>query len=144
MSAARRGISVEGCTLYTTSFPCHECARHIVAAGIERVVFIAPYPKSRVAYLYDDSISIDEDVAEKVPFRAFLGIAPRLYTRVFEMPERKGGDGAWLDWDVVRRAQSPRQVEPFDSYVRKERDWAAYLERQLHAKGVLPAKPEQA
>ena len=50
-SAAIRGVSLRGGTLYSTTFPCRECARHIVAAGIERVVFIEPYPKSKVEQL---------------------------------------------------------------------------------------------
>src|SRR5579871_385409 len=46
VDAARRGVAIAGCTLYTTTFPCHECARHIVAASIRQVVYIDPYPKS--------------------------------------------------------------------------------------------------
>lgn len=30
--------SVEGCTLYVTSYPCNVCARVIVQAGIDKVV----------------------------------------------------------------------------------------------------------
>lgn len=45
-SAARIGVSIRGATLFTTTFPCHGCAKHIVDAGIERVVYIEPYPKS--------------------------------------------------------------------------------------------------
>ena len=33
--AALRGISLKGATLYCTTFPCHMCARHIIAAGID-------------------------------------------------------------------------------------------------------------
>lgn len=33
MDAARLGTSIEGATMYCTTFPCHMCARHIVAAG---------------------------------------------------------------------------------------------------------------
>src|SRR5205823_8721516 len=40
IDAARRGVSVAGCTMYVTTFPCHLCARHIVAAGIKRLVYI--------------------------------------------------------------------------------------------------------
>lgn len=37
--AAKRGISVEGCTLYTTPLPpCVNCAKFIVQAGITQVV----------------------------------------------------------------------------------------------------------
>ncbi|MDZ7714353.1 MAG: anti-phage dCTP deaminase [Rhodovibrio sp.] len=44
--AARRGLSIANSTLYCTTFPCHMCARHIISAGIMRVVYIEPYPKS--------------------------------------------------------------------------------------------------
>ncbi len=47
MSCARTGRSVRGATMYVTTFPCHSCARHIIASGIKRVVYVEPYPKSR-------------------------------------------------------------------------------------------------
>jgi dCMP deaminase len=37
--AARQGISTEGSTLYVTVSPCEVCARLLIAAGIERVVY---------------------------------------------------------------------------------------------------------
>lgn len=36
--AARKGSSTEGATLYVTHFPCENCAKVIVAAGIKRVM----------------------------------------------------------------------------------------------------------
>jgi len=42
LSAARMGKSTVGATLFSTTFPCHNCAKHIVSAGINRVVFILP------------------------------------------------------------------------------------------------------
>lgn len=44
--AARLGRATAGASLYCTTFPCHLCAKHIVAAGMDRVVFLEPYPKS--------------------------------------------------------------------------------------------------
>jgi len=41
--AARRGVSVEGCTLYSTDSPCVACARAAVQTGIVRVVYDRPY-----------------------------------------------------------------------------------------------------
>jgi dCMP deaminase len=32
--------SVEGCTLYVTLYPCNECAKDIIQAGIKEVVFL--------------------------------------------------------------------------------------------------------
>ena len=45
LSCARSGVSPRGGVLYCTTFPCHNCAKHIVAAGIERVFYVEPYPK---------------------------------------------------------------------------------------------------
>ena len=36
--AARNGIRTEGCTLYTTHYPCSACAKLIIQAGIVCVV----------------------------------------------------------------------------------------------------------
>ncbi len=81
--AARRGLSVKDATLYCTTFPCHMCARHILAAGIMRVVYIEPYPKSMAKELYKGSLNVDDDPeADKksVAFRPFVRhIAPPVY-----------------------------------------------------------------
>jgi cytidine deaminase len=94
--AALRGISVRGGTLYCTTFPCHMCARHIIAAGIHRVVYIEPYPKSRAKRLYNRAIRVDEDReadADAVRFEAFVGVAPSRFLDLFEMVERKDRQG---------------------------------------------------
>ena len=41
--AAKNGIVTNGCTLYVTTAPCVHCAKLIVAAGIEKVVFRDAY-----------------------------------------------------------------------------------------------------
>lgn len=47
LSVAREGKrSLVGATLFTSTYPCHNCARHIVAAGIRQVVYIEPYKKA--------------------------------------------------------------------------------------------------
>ncbi len=38
-SAARRGVSLLGCTMYLTGPPCNECMKGIVQAGIHRVIW---------------------------------------------------------------------------------------------------------
>jgi len=100
--AARRGNAVKGGTLYTTTFPCHLCARHIIAAGIKRVVYIEPYPKSLAKELYDDSLVIDPQyqVKNRVHFEPFVGIAPIRYMHFFEAKgKRKSPEGDVVDWD---------------------------------------------
>ncbi len=77
--------------MYVTTFPCHLCARHIVAAGIKKVVYIEPYAKSLTAELYPDSIAVEDHQGEDraVRFIPFLGVSPKQYLRLFEASKRK-------------------------------------------------------
>ena len=36
--------AMEGCTLYTTLFPCNECAKSIIQFGIKKVVYLDDKP----------------------------------------------------------------------------------------------------
>jgi tRNA(Arg) A34 adenosine deaminase TadA len=96
--AARLGRSTLEATLYCTTFPCHLCAKHIVAAGIDRVVFLEPYPKSYAKKLHDDSITFDPNDKTKVLFQAFIGISPRRYRDIFEKRRRKNERHAVKEW----------------------------------------------
>lgn len=95
--AARLGIKVQGGTIFCTTFPCHMCSKHIVSAGLKRVVFLEPYPKSLTSDLHPDSVSIEGtsrggfsrfDAVEFVPF---FGITPRRYREFFARTKRKIG-----------------------------------------------------
>src|SRR5207244_3956191 len=79
MSAGRLGTPVVGAWAYTTTFPCHECTRHLIASGISRVYYIEPYPKSLAERLHDDAIVIDPNKppTDRVAFLPFVGVAPR-------------------------------------------------------------------
>jgi cytidine deaminase len=115
--AARRGLSVKDSTLYCTTFPCHMCARHIIAAGVRRVVYIEPYPKSMAKDLYRGSLDVDDDPGsdtDAVAFRPFVGISPRRYIEFFEMPKRKDARGHVIDW--VPTTASPR-IKRYPTYV---------------------------
>lgn len=86
LSAARNGISVRGSTLYTTTYPCHNCAKHIVAAGVKKVKFVEPYPKSYAIEMHSDSIEANgEGAKHKVKFEPFVGIGPRRFVDLFSM-----------------------------------------------------------
>lgn len=90
--AARKGLPIAKATLYSTTFPCHMCAKHIVAAGIVKVVYLEPYPKSYARELHDDSIRIEGDgPPERVDFVPFIGISPYRYRDLFERGKRKYG-----------------------------------------------------
>jgi deoxycytidylate deaminase len=84
--AVRRGVSVRGGTLYGTTFPCHECARHLIAAGISRVVYLEPYPKSLVFEFYREETEFDPPAGRKtdrVRFEPFRGITPVRFSELF-------------------------------------------------------------
>lgn len=116
VDAARRGNKVQGSILYCTTFPCHMCARHIIGAGIKQVVFIEPYPKSKVEDLYRDSVAVEgTGVADKISFSAFVGISPTTYQELFEMPKRKDKDGSATKWE--RAKSSPRLERIVLAYV---------------------------
>ncbi len=99
LSCARAGISTRGGCLYTTTFPCHNCGKHIVDAGIKKVIYVEPYPKSKVPELLSDSISIagerpvqreKDDCTEpqechKVLFEPFIGVSARRFVDLFSM-----------------------------------------------------------
>jgi deoxycytidylate deaminase len=96
--AARKGLAIQSGTLFCTTFPCHLCAKHIVAAGIKRVVFLEPYPKSYAWKLHSDSIEIDQrGHPTKVSFEAFIGVSPVRYRDLFEKRKRKI-DGVAQKW----------------------------------------------
>jgi deoxycytidylate deaminase len=108
--AARRGIEVQDATLYTTTFPCHNCARHIIGAGIKKVVFIEPYAKSRAPQLHSDAViveSFNDEGDDRITFEPFVGVAPRRYLEMFDAasrerlghPGREDSDGHRLELD---------------------------------------------
>ncbi|MCG3773955.1 MAG: tRNA-specific adenosine deaminase [Nitrospira sp.] len=130
VSAARQGISVDKAVLYTTTFPCHVCARHIVAAGIERVVYVEPYPKSLVGDLHQDSIVVDNPngASKHVLFIQFIGIAPRPFMRLFGMESK--------DW---RKTQAGKIV-PWNPMIANPRLYespAIYLIEEQHSFDIL-------
>jgi deoxycytidylate deaminase len=113
LACARKGISTVGRTLYTTTFPCHNCARHIIGAGIARVVYIEPYPKSKAKELHEDAIEVGESARTSnplaIPFVPFVGISPSKYSLLFSAKpmysqevSRKLKSGNSIDWQRSR------------------------------------------
>lgn len=123
LDAARRGQPILGATLFSTTFPCHNCAKHIVGAGIKKVIYIEPYPKSLAEDLHPDSISIDPTgaVSGRVVFKPFVGVAPLSYLPLFEkgFARRKTKDG--LAVEFIPTEARPKLVESWDlSYLERE------------------------
>lgn len=110
--AARLGKSVKGSILYVTTFPCHNCTKHIIASGIKRVIFLEPYPKSRAKQLHSHEIEIEKFSENKVSYLPFLGISPFRYRDIFEKSSRKMGGEAktWYSGDDQPRPLIPEML----------------------------------
>jgi deoxycytidylate deaminase len=114
--AARLGRSIKGSTIYCTTFPCHNCSKHILASGIKRVVYLEPYIKSRVSELHSDEIAIG-----KVSFVPFMGISPYRYKLIFQKGRRKDGDGTAHEWYQNKKRLRTEVALP--TYIMSEK-WA--------------------
>ena len=138
VDAAFRGVSVSGGTLYATTFPCHMCAKHIVAAGIKRVVYMEPYPKSMAPVLHSDSIVVDTewDVAERVAFEPFVGISPRQYIDAFTALPREDAKGKPIS--IVARKEDPRYTTAAEGYLANEERYWKDLAEKLNKAGLQP------
>lgn len=135
VGAARSHVSVKGCTMYCTTFPCHMCAKHIVASGIDTLVFIEPYPKSHAKELFADSISVGGKRRQKnkVVFKPYIGIAPSQYMHLFKMDQRKHEEtGRAVKWNPLKSAPRRwRRVEPVGEQTSLEE-----LHRLMKKKGL--------
>ncbi len=90
LSCSRSNISTVGATLFVTTFPCHNCAKHILAAGIEKVIFVEPYPKSQALRMHSESITQrwedhDASMQNKLVFEPFVGVGARSFMNLFSM-----------------------------------------------------------
>jgi dCMP deaminase len=60
IQAALHGVSVSGGTMYITHQPCLTCAKMIINAGIERVVYAGAYAdENAVAFLRQAGVKLD-------------------------------------------------------------------------------------
>ncbi len=62
--AARKGISIEGATIYVTLEPCSECSKNLIASGIKRIVYAKEYEHTHSStiskFLKDNGVSIEK------------------------------------------------------------------------------------
>ncbi len=81
----KAGAKIRNGKLYCTTYPCHNCARHIIASGIKDVYYIEPYRKSLALKLHGDSITEDESKQNMVRILMYEGVSPRRYLEFFKM-----------------------------------------------------------
>lgn len=115
LSCSRRGVATKNSIMFCTTHPCHNCAKHIVASGIDKVFYIEPYPKSKALIMHNDSITIDDThPRDHVKFKAFIGVGPRQYINLFSMKlsdgknikRKKSGGYNAIDW--LQKDSTPR------------------------------------
>lgn len=70
----RNGIALRGCKLYVTLFPCNECAKAIVQAGIQEVIYLDDKYASQANFLASKRIF---DVVG-VKYRRYEGRVPKI------------------------------------------------------------------
>jgi len=95
------GDKMVGGNLYCTTYPCHNCARHIILAGIKNIYYIEPYKKSLGIVLHNDALTEDEKDDNKVRILLYEGVSPRRYIEFFAMNRsRKNSEGVVLTPDL--------------------------------------------
>lgn len=62
--AARKGIAVEGATIYVTLEPCSECSKNLIASGVVRIVYEKAYEHTNSEivskFLKDNKVEIEQ------------------------------------------------------------------------------------
>jgi deoxycytidylate deaminase len=123
VSAARTSqIGLKNSTLYCTTYPCHNCARHIVAAGVKKVVYIEPYDKSFASTLHSDALSSEDEGIPRsgkrvVLMEPFIGVSPKQYILLFRAGKRKS-NGRHVSF--APKAAKPMHMESSDSISARE------------------------
>ncbi|MCA1702650.1 MAG: hypothetical protein LC808_05040 [Actinobacteria bacterium] len=153
-AAARRGIPLQDATLWTTTFPCHECTRHIIATGIKKVVYLEPYPKSRAAALFSRQIHLGEqsepqEVVEGSPgaepedivlYDPFMGIAPRRQPDLFSTVRRGRTAEEIRGWTLSAARKLRESIEPvLPDSVKAAREDSNCLQQRLAVDDFLEA-----
>ena len=67
--AARKGISIEGASIFVTLEPCSECSKNLIASGIKRIVYAKEYEHTHSStiskFLKDNGVSIEKLILEQ-------------------------------------------------------------------------------
>ena len=99
-----------------------------MAAGITRLVYIEPYPKSLAIDLHNDSIAVEEQQEgehSKVQFEPFVGIAPRHYDVLFSTTTPEG--------KRIRRKDTAGNVIEGQTLIRISMSDRTYIQRESEA-----------
>ncbi len=134
LMCSRNNISCQGANMYVTTFPCHNCAKHIIAAGIKEVTYIEPYPKSKALEFYKKEITQDLGDINKVVFKPFVGVGPHRFIDLFSTSSiqwykrvRKDKDGYNVKFDK-KKASIRNPINAFNYLDSESAASNAYVE----------------
>lgn len=134
------GSKLRNSTLFCTTYPCHNCVRHIIASGITKLYYIEPYTKSKGIDLHSDSITDDtiienqEEKEKKVQILMFEGISPKKYLSFFNK-DRSRKDK--VSGKSVCNKRVKKDLEPINSL-----SLQALFYRELQASKRITQKQE--
>ena len=126
--AAARGVAVSGNIMFCTTFPCQNCAKHVMAAGITALVYLDPYPKSLVLEMYGKETvqppmeplaseefgrNLEAHAGKQLLLLTYMGVAPHRYDQLFAMSTRKDSSGNQIKWDP--KIAEPKLVSKIES-----------------------------
>ena len=57
--AAKRGVSIEGATIYINYFPCIYCTKSIIASGIKKVIYYKDYRNDELVHVLFKNSNIE-------------------------------------------------------------------------------------
>lgn len=132
------GPSSKSATMCVTTQPCHNCTKHIIAAGISKVLYMEPYPKSLAEELHSDAVQFDpvagEEEMGKVLFVQYEGVAPARYHDFFRMyHDRKSKDGVFIRRKRDEQSAAPRLGGDEQNTSRTRKDLSPMIERESEA-----------
>jgi len=55
IQAAVNGVSIKGATIYCTHHPCIVCAKMLINAGVEKIIYGGEYPDKMAALLFEEA-----------------------------------------------------------------------------------------
>lgn len=140
--ARTAALGLVGSTLYVTTYPCHNCAKQIIAAGIKRVVFLEPYVKSLAQKLHSDAINnpLETPSEFKVTFDNYGGVAPSRYADFFSMGrDRKNPLGQYQRRNRTKDTLLPVQAAEVHVLKACIANFLAQLQKLRANKAIKPA-----
>lgn len=134
LACARSNINTQDGILYCTTFPCHNCAKHIIASGIKKVFYIEPYPKSKAFDFHPDSIATpqSEIINNRVIFEPFVGVGPRCFFNLFSI-------NLGIGYKVIRKDKEGKVIawKRTDGKIRMQMLPSSYIDREIRSADIL-------